>query len=263
MARPGRCAVVAVAATAALAGCGSAATPASLRNRTTTSTTTVPPVGPLSPASSTASTVPIAPTTTMTTVPVPPHPASTTTTTAVSPQTALARLEAGLPTHRYAVSAVQDAGGLTFVVVARDVSTRQSVIDVDVYEGDAFRPEVTGIGASENLDPVAPGTISSARITTSALPDFLVLLQGSQSGTGVILSDVGGSWHTLGLEDRSGAAASHELVQPHLSGAEVTQSIAVCAPDCSAGPYSVTTYGYDPSTGELAQVGPVEQSPTP
>lgn len=224
---------------------------------------------PTTPSSSTTTeTTEPPPTTPPVTIPPPPvsppttkAPAPTTTTrvivpTAVAERAALARLVAAYPPRSYAVSAIVSGSGVDLVAVAHDVGQLASVIDVYRFQGAALVPEALGLGAAESLDPVDPGTIQVANITGSGIPDFLVLLVAGDHDNGVLVSGVDGTWHLVGLSDRSGEAASPELVNPRVVGNDVTQSVNDCVPTCFSGSYSVTTYRYDRATGELTPAGP-------
>lgn len=266
MAQPGWWVLVALGGMTVIASCGAArhaSPPPASASPPTTTGGTLPPPRPSTPVSDPPASLPGP---TSTTGPASTGGARSATTTAANAyavQAALQRLEADLPAGAYAVSPVQQIDGRPFVVVSRNGPTGQAVIDVDAYTAGSFRASVAGIGADQNLNPVVAGAIPTGHVTASHVADFLVLLQGRQSRTGVLLSDAGGGWHIVGLEGRSGAAASNELIQPRLAGNHVTQAIDECSPSCSQGPYAITTYGYDPTSGELAQVGPVTQSPTP
>lgn len=238
--------------------------------------TAVPPVTTSSPAP-TSTTVPevILPTSpSVAGPPTPstsrPTPASSSTVAPPGPsvapladqQAALKRVVAAYPPRSFATSAILHNGALSFVAVAHDVTSLTSVINLYAYEGTEFMNVIT-LGAEQSLDPVAPTTIQSASITGAALPDFLVLLVAGDHRNGVLVSIAGGVWHLVGTAERTGPAASNELVQPRVVGNQLIQSVNDCAPDCAHGTYAVTTYRFDPGLGKLVAVGPTVQSPTP
>lgn len=248
------------------AGCGSshhAATEPRATSRTGSTTTypqppiTPPPstgasTGTTTPTSTTPTTRPRIPPTTIAAPPPPP-----------SEQAALTRLLATYPARSFAVSPFLRTGNISYVAVARNVNLT-SVVDIDVYQGGQFVPSIINIGAGENLDPVdSTNAVQTADITGAPFPDFLVLLAAGDHDNGVLVSYAGGTWHLVGTAERTGPAASPELVQPRIIGNEVTQAVNDCAPNCARGSYSVTTYQFAPGLDALAANGPTIQSPTP
>ncbi|MDQ6837695.1 MAG: hypothetical protein M3137_04965 [Actinomycetota bacterium] len=234
---------------------------------TTTTTSTLvaqpasPPPQPSTPASG--------PGPTTTTPGNGPPPAANASPTTVAPaptgavQAALARLVAAYPAKTFVTSAIIHTGPATYVAVAHDVGSLTSLIDVYVYQGSKFVDVAANIGSHQDLEPVEPTTIRTGNVTGAAFPDFLVPLAAGDHDNGVLLSAVGGAWHLIGVSERTGAAASDELVEPNIVGNEVTQAVNDCSPSCSQGTYSVTTYLYNGQLGKLVATGPTIQTPTP
>lgn len=249
--------VAALALAVALGGCGHGhVTRASSPPRSTTTSQApgpIPPPATIAPFPS--------PSTTTTT-----KPAATTTTTVppdVAQRAALLRLLSTLAPHSYAASNIVRTPGRDLVAVAHDVGPFTAVIDIYRFQGLRLVVEAAGVGSAQNLDPVEPGSIQTARVTDSSVPDFLVLLDAGDHANGVLVSEARGTWHLVGLSDRSGAAASPELVDPRLVGRTITQAINDCTPSCANGSFSVTTYGYDPGSAELTPIGPPATQATP
>ena len=172
------------------------------------------------------------------------------------------RLVMVYPPRSSVASPIISSGPLNYVAVAHDVGGLTALIDVYVYQGSSFVDIAPNIGSGQNLDPVNPTTIRTADVTGGPFPDFLVPLLAGDHDNGVLLSNVGGNWQLIGVSERTGAAASDELVQPNILGNEVTQSVNDCSPSCARGTYSVTTYLFDPGLSKLVATGPTIQSPT-
>lgn len=224
---------------------------------TTTTFTFVPPSSPSGPGQATttapAKKVPR-------TIPRTP-PTTTSTATAGAEQAALTRLVATFPPRTSVTSTILHTGSLTYVAVGHDVGL-MSLIDIYVYQGSRFVDVAPNIGSTQSLDPVDPTVIRTGNITGAPFPDLLVPLVAGDHDNGVLVSYVGGSWQLIGVSERTGAAASDELVEPNIIGNEVTQSVDDCAPDCAHGTYSVTTYVFNPQLSKLQAFGPTVQTPS-
>jgi hypothetical protein len=204
--------------------------------------------------------------------PVTPHQGSVPTDRGVSApstatpaeeQAALDRLVAIYPPRSSVTSGAVAVGAGAYAVVAHNAGGGAALIDIYTYQGSTLIDVAPNIGANQNLDPVDPTTIRTGAVTGGPFPDFLVPLTAGDHDNGVLVANVGGTWQLIGVSERTGAAATDELVQPTIVGNHVTQSVNDCSPNCAQGSYSVTTYLFNPQLGKLMAFGPTVPSPTP
>jgi hypothetical protein len=196
-------------------------------------------------------------------VPTVRRSSSPSTATPEQEHAALDRVVAVYPPRSSATSGVVPSGAAAYAAVAHDTDGGTAQIDIYAYQDSTFVDVSPNIGANQNLDPVDPTTIKTGAVTGGPFPDFLVPLKAGDHDNGVLVANVGGTWQLIGVSDRTGVAATDELVQPNIVGDHVTQSVNDCTPDCAQGGYSVTTYLFDPQLGKLTAFGPTVQSPTP
>ncbi len=243
------------------AGCGGAhnasadraAPPSTPGAATSTASPSTPPLS--SGPAKTTTTTPLA------SAPAPTAPPPASSAAPAVQQAALTRLVAAYPPKSSVTSEIVYAGSLTYVAVAHDDGGKSALIDIYAYQGSTFVDVAPNLGSNQNLDPVSPTTIRTGHVTGGPFPDFLVPLTAGDHDNGVLVSSVGGRWQLIGESERTGAAASDELVAPNIVGNKVTQSVNDCSPNCARGTYAVTTYLFDPRLGQLMASGPTVASP--
>lgn len=229
-------------------------TPGTPGMATTTASTSAPPTP--SPGSGKTTT-----TTPPTSAPIPTTPTPAWTATPAVQRAALTRLVAAYPPKSSVTSDLVRAGSLTYVAVAHDDGGKSALIDIYAYQGSTFVDVAPNLGSNQSLDPVIPTTIRTGNVTGGPFPDFLVPLAAGNHDNGVLVSSVGGRWQLIGVSERTGAAASAELVEPNIVGNKVTQSVNDCSPNCAQGNYAVTTYRFNPQQAKLVASGPTVSSP--
>lgn len=222
-----------------------------------TATTAASPLTPPTSAPGSGQTT----TTPSTTHPVPTTPPAATTATPAVQQAALTRLVAAYPPKSSVSSEIVHTGALTYVAVAHDDGGRSALIDIYAYRGSTFVDVAANLGSNQHLDLVRPTTIRTGNVTGGPFPDFLVPLAAGDHDNGVLVSSVRGRWQLIGVSERTGAAASAELVEPNIVGNKVTQSVNDCSSNCARGNYAVTTYLFDPKQAKLVASGPTISSP--
>lgn len=249
-------AAVCLGVTACSASKTSATTPSAITPSTTTPSATTP-----STTTSTTATTAAPHPTTITPAQAPP------TTIAPSVEEALGDFltsyGAGTTTQTSGVVAAAQ-GPLAFVAFQAPGAS-DAMVDVLSYATGKWvrvaRLGSSNVDSDQYLEPLLAQatipTVSAVRLTASAVPDALILLTGGSLGDfidGIVVSDVGGSWHLVPFLDAKGAPGpSLEVADPRVSGSTVVEHINPCLPDCASDAAVVTTtYTYDAATDEFA-----------
>ena len=126
--------------------------------------------------------------------------------------------------------------------------------------GSVARLGSSDVTSDQYLEPLpsqpSVATVIPAYLTVSTEPDVLVLLTGGSLSDfidGVVVSDIGGTWHLVSFLNAKGSpGVSLEVADPKIAGSSIIESINPCVPDCASDQHAITTtYRYDPTTGEF------------
>ena len=163
-----------------------------------------------------------------------------------TPQSALNALVTGLGST-YATSAVITQDGAQWVAVATNVTTSPTTVGVSIYQfvnGSFVRQAIvplTDAGvvlpASQNATP-----ITTAQVTPSSDPDFIVETAGGSSSVTSVISDATGTWTAVPFDVNGQQEDSIPLAT--ISGNTIHTQFDNCLPDCADGTESDAYFTY-------------------
>lgn len=175
----------------------------------------------------------------------------------VSPQAALAALARSLGPD-VAASPVTSPAPYAAVAHATPPASGPTagvptLVDVFHWTGSSWQPVATNLGSGAALDPHSPFTVTTASLTGSRSPDFVISGAAGASASGLfVVADVAGHWEAVPVDHSQGGVV---LINGRVSGSEVQESINSCNPNCAAGQETTTSYRFSPTTGRFEPVG--------